>query len=131
MHADSVGQHIVCRQNLYRVFDLLEKADRLLASHPTDRLDRWIDMARNNGTTAEEKDRYEADAKRLITTWGGWQEDYAARFWNGLISQYYIPRLKAYFFGNAQKLDQWEEKWVTTPLQYNLTTTPLRRLLLL
>lgn len=120
LHADSVGQHIVCRQNLYRVFDLLEKADRLLASHPTDRLDRWIDMARNNGTTAEEKDRYEADAKRLITTWGGWQEDYAARFWNGLISQYYIPRLKAYFFGDPQKLDQWEEKWVTTPLQYKL-----------
>ncbi len=31
------------------------------------------------GKTDLEKDADEANAKRLITTWGGFQEDYAAR----------------------------------------------------
>ena len=57
----------------------------------------------------------EADAKRLITTWGGWQEDYAARFWSGLIRDYYIPRIEIYFSEEADRLDEWEEKWIMTP----------------
>ena len=95
--------------------EILEHVDCLLASHPEYRLQEWVDYARNSSADASLKDAYEANAKRLITTWGGWQEDYAARFWNGLIGDYYIPRLKLYFSDEAQTLDQWEENWIKTP----------------
>ena len=62
---------------------------------------------------------YEADAKRLITTWGGWQEDYAARFWSGLIKDYYIPRIQIWFSDKAEGLNAWEEYWITTPWTEN------------
>ena len=69
------------------------------------------------------QDRYEANAKRLITTWGGWQEDYAARYWTGLVSDYYLPRLELWFdTGDQALLDKWEEKWIQTP--YNCTPEP-------
>ena len=60
-------------------------------------------------------DAYEANAKRLITTWGGFQEDYAARFWSGLIKDYYIPRMKLYFSEQRADLDRWEENWIKAP----------------
>lgn len=56
----------------------------------------------------------------MITTWGGIQEDYAARTWSGLIKDYYIPRLQLYF--SDKNLDDWEEKWITTPW-HNTTET--------
>ncbi len=89
-------------------------------SHPLHRLDRWVEQARNCGQSVVEKDFYEANAKRLITTWGGIQEDYAARTWSGLIKDYYIPRLQLYF--SDKNLDDWEEKWITTPW-HNTTET--------
>lgn len=67
------------------------------------------------GKTDLEKDAYEANAKRLITTWGGFQEDYAARFWSGLIKDYYIPRMKLYFSEQRADLDRWEENWIKAP----------------
>ena len=101
---------------------LLLQVDRLLASHPLYRLEEWVKLARNSGTTPEEKDAYEANAKRLITTWGGIQEDYAARFWSGLIKDYYIPRMQRYFSPDRDKLDEWEEEWIQTP--WKNTTIP-------
>ena len=74
-----------------------------------------MNFARNSGTTPAEKDAYEINAKRLITTWGGFQEDYAARFWSGLIKDYYIPRLKIYFSKQRGSLGNWEEEWINTP----------------
>ena len=91
------------------------KVDSLLASHPTCQLQAWVDFARNSGKTQEEKNNYEANAKRLITTWGGWQEDYAARFWSGLIKDYYIPRFQKYFSRQRSEVDEWEEQWISTP----------------
>lgn len=94
---------------------LLLQADRLLESHPTNRLSSWIDMARKHGDTRQEKDYYESDAKRLITTWGGRQNDYAARVWSGLIRDYYVPRLQHYYADPAYDLAFWEENWVKKP----------------
>lgn len=93
-------------EHLNKTIALLEKADKLLASHPTHSLSRWCDFAAAYG------DNYIPDAKRLVTVWGGWQEDYAARFWSGLISDYYIPRLEVYFSDKPETLAQWEEEWV-------------------
>ena len=109
------------REELRKTVALLTDVDRLLASHPLHRLDRWIADARNEGSSIE-KDHREANAKRLITTWGGWQEDYAARFWSGLIKDYYIPRLEIHFSEKADMMEEWKEEWINTP--YHSNTKP-------
>ena len=115
--ADSIGDVTVKDAMLESAISILTQVDRLLKSHPTCQLATWVALARNQGTNAKEKDAYEANAKRLITTWGGFQEDYAARFWSGLIADYYIPRMKLYFSSNRGDLENWEEKWITNPWQ--------------
>ena len=104
----------VAQEEVSKAISILREVDRLLASHPDYSLARWVDFARRSASDASLADRYEANAKRLITTWGGWQEDYAARFWAGLISDYYIPRMEIYFSSERASLDQWEEKWINT-----------------
>lgn len=113
--ADSLGQRPKVKTYIKQVTGLLIDVDRLLASHPLYQLNTWIAYARNCGHTEDEKNNYERNAKRLITTWGGIQEDYAARFWSGLIKDYYLPRIHIYFSQHREQLDQWEENWIKTP----------------
>ena len=120
LNSENEGNQLQAQEYLKKTIDLLIEIDQLLASHPVYRLDEWVNMARNQGTTEEESDAYETNAKRLITTWGGFQEDYAARFWSGLIKDYYIPRLKRHFSKQRDDLDRWEETWINTP--WNNTT---------
>jgi len=94
------------------VIRLLDGANRLMASHPGDRLSRWLQQARSRGQTLAEKHHFEEDAKRQITTWGGDIDDYAAKMWSGLIKEYYIPRVKMILAGKSSKLKAWEEQWV-------------------
>ncbi|WP_181307826.1 alpha-N-acetylglucosaminidase [Rufibacter sp. XAAS-G3-1] len=94
---------------------ILQDMDRLLESHPTNRLQPWVDFARSHGKTTQQKDYYEANAKRLITTWGGVNEDYAARIWSGLIQDYYIPRMRQHLFEANPNIDAWEEAWIKKP----------------
>lgn len=103
------------QKELDKTVELLKVADRLLATHPDYNLKLWVDYARAYGQDDVQKNLYESNAKRLITTWGGWQEDYAARFWAGLVRDYYIPRIQKYFSEEASELDQWEETWIMTP----------------
>ncbi len=119
---DSENRVLAAQRNLQQTVDLLMDVDRLLASHPLYRLEEWVELARNSGTTLQEKDAYEANAKRLITSWGGIQEDYAARFWSGLIKDYYIPRIQLYFTKDRDKIREWEEQWITSP--WSNSTTP-------
>ena len=105
----------VAVDELKKTVEILHAVDRLLASHPDYSLSRWVDFARRSADEPALADRYEANAKRLITTWGGWQEDYAARFWAGLVEDYYIPRIETYFSTSRESLDQWEEEWINTP----------------
>ncbi len=93
--------------------------DRLLASHPIHRLDVWLDYARKHGSSAELKDYYEKNARRLVTIWGPPVDDYAAKIWSGLIRDYYLPRRKEYLksrFDSSVKsnLPAWERNWVET-----------------
>ena len=103
------------RKEVDKAVEILLQVDRLLASHPDYSLERWVEFARESACDSRSADLYEANAKRLITTWGGWQEDYAARFWAGLIRDYYIPRIQIYFSSEREKLDEWEENWINTP----------------
>lgn len=112
LEAHQAGRESVASDELHETIAILENVDRLLASHPNHRLDRWIESARRAAGDKQTADHYESNAKRLITTWGGWQEDYAARLWSGLISDYYIPRLEKFFSTSAQETDAWEEEWI-------------------
>ena len=101
---------------LYEALDLLANIDRLIASHPNWKLEKWTNLAKKWGDTPEEKNYYEADARRIITTWGGHVNEYAAKTWSGLIRDYYIPRWRLYYKAKwkGKKFDirQWEENWI-------------------
>lgn len=93
--------------------------DKLLSSHPNRSLNSWVDYARAWGGDDSERAYYEANSKRLLTTWGGDPvNDYSGRVWSGLIRDYYIPRWLHYHNdGDADKklnLRKWEEEWINT-----------------
>ena len=109
-------------KSLDQGLSLLNDIDRLLASHSNFQLQSWVDFARGFGNSSQEKDYYEMDAKRLITTWGkgvSVLDDYAARTWSGLIADYYIPRWKLFYEAKKENKDFdlpiWEENWINTP----------------
>ena len=63
--------------------------------------------------TYEEKDLYEWNARVQITTWGnrycadtGGLRDYAHKEWQGLLSDFYAPRWKAFFDHLRQDLEK-------------------------
>ncbi len=114
--ASRQGERAYAAQLDAQIESLMLGMDRLLLSHPTHRLDRWLAFARAHGTTKATQDKYEANARRLITVWGPPVDDYAAKVWSGLIRDYYLPRWKLYRAGEAEKLPAWEEAWVSERL---------------
>ena len=95
---------------------LMLGADRLLASHPNLNMEKWLGYARNWGSTPEQKDYYEKNARRIVTVWGPPVDDYSARIWSGLLRDYYLPRWKNYFAakrtGEPFDMTGWELAWV-------------------
>ena len=84
--------------------NILLAQDRLLATRSEFRVGRWIEQARNLGTTVIEKDQYEWNARVQITTWGnrvcandGGLRDYAHKEWNGILKDFYYKRWAAYW----------------------------------
>lgn len=84
--------------------NILLAQDRLLGTRSEFRVGRWIEQAHNLGTTPEEKDLYEWNARVQITTWGnrvcandGGLRDYAHKEWNGLLKDFYYKRWAAYW----------------------------------
>ena len=78
--------------------------DRLLGTRSEFRLGRWTEQARSLGTTPEERDQYEWNARVQITTWGnrtcaddGGLRDYAHKEWQGLLKAFYYLRWSTYF----------------------------------
>lgn len=90
--------------------------DALLSTHPTLRLERWIDFAHKQAVTPEQRRQYERNARRIVTVWGPPVDDYSARVWSGLIRDYYLPRWKHYFSsrktGVGFDFAAWEKNWV-------------------
>ncbi len=86
--------------------------DRLLCSHPTHRMERWLTFARAHGSTPALQDYYEGNARRLVTIWGPPVDDYAAKMWSGLIRDYYLPRWQQYRRHGKASLPEWERRWV-------------------
>jgi len=73
---------------------LFDQMDRILSTDSNFTLESWINAARNSGTTKEESDLFEKNARLQVTTWGenGEIMDYADKHWSTLMSQYYKPR---------------------------------------
>ena len=87
-----------------RFLDMILWQDKLLGTRKEFRLGRWTESARSLGTTSEEKDLYEWNARVQITTWGnrtcadqGGLRDYAHKEWQGLLKDFYYMRWNAYF----------------------------------
>lgn len=115
-----LGQKELAAEYERRFLGLLKVADRFLESCPNLRLERWVDLARAWGENPGMSDRYETNARRLITTWGPGKgpdglNDYAGRIWSGVIRDYYVPRWQHYF--EAEKsgvpfdFDGWEYRF--------------------
>lgn len=111
-----------------RFLRLILMQDRLLDTRPEFKVGRWLESARNLGSTEEEKDWYEWNARVQITTWGnrvaaddGGLHDYAHREWNGLLRDFYYLRwktwldeqLKSFEGGQPKAIDFYalEEPW--------------------
>ena len=100
---------------------LMHRLDAIVNVRPDQRLERWITMARAEGSSEEEKNLFERNARRQITVWGGPDlHDYAAKLWSGMVRDFYAPRWKLFFSlllkGAAapeiqERLRVWEEQW--------------------
>ncbi|MFJ4780057.1 alpha-N-acetylglucosaminidase [Streptomyces sp. NPDC088762] len=84
--------------------DAERRLDAVTGSDPNFLLGRWLDRARSSGTDRAEQDRYEYDARSIVSVWGprgtsegGFLHDYANREWSGLISELYAHRWRLYF----------------------------------
>ena len=118
--AQSLGDNDYSKQCEKNFVHLSDEADRLLASHPLDRLQRWTGLARDWGKSDSDRDYYEVDAKRQVTVWGGPDlSEYAAKMWSGLIDGYYVSRwtrwLDALRSGKSTDTQAWEESWIMHP----------------
>ncbi len=122
---------------------LFADVDTLLNTHPAFMLGPWVESARDWGTTDEEKDYYERQARTLLTIWGGpILNDYANRMWGGLVGDYYAKRWNLFFeavikavkegkefdekaFG--EELSKFEHKWTESHTKYPIEPQPVER----
>lgn len=101
--AYKAGEKELFAASSQRFLDLILLQDKLLAARPEFKVGTWIEKARNLGTTPEEKDLYEWNARVQVTTWGnrvaadeGGLRDYAHKEWNGLLRDFYYDRWKVW-----------------------------------
>lgn len=101
--AYKAGEKELFAASSQRFLDLILLQDKLLAARPEFKVGTWIEKARNLGTTPEEKDLYEWNARVQVTTWGnrvaadeGGLCDYAHKEWNGLLRDFYYNRWKVW-----------------------------------
>ena len=122
---------------------LFADVDTLLNTHPAFMLGPWIEEARDWGTTDEEKDYYERQARTILTIWGGpVLNDYANRMWGGLVGDYYAKRWNLFFEAVIQavkegkefdekafeeELSKFEHAWTESHTKYPVEPLELKR----
>ncbi len=101
---------------------LFAPQEALMSTNSLTRLDRWVNRAKQYGTTKEEQNQFAFHAKNLLTLWApkeqaGELRDYAHREWAGMILPFYKRRWEAYlntlllYFDERENLPQidWKE----------------------
>lgn len=91
---------------------LVGDMDNLLATRSEFLLGRWLESARAMGTTEEEKDLYEKNARNLLTLWGGkdcYLNDYACRQWSGMMDGFYRVRWEMFFSDVRKAMEEGRE----------------------
>lgn len=92
---------------------------------------KWIADARASACTEEEADRFEFDARSLVTVWGKQSSglhDYSGRHWAGLLQDFYLPRWRIWvdwLLAGARRPEELhseiielEESWRTSTKKY-------------
>ncbi|HTX99990.1 MAG TPA: alpha-N-acetylglucosaminidase [Bacteroidota bacterium] len=119
-----IAADTVRRDSLANIADILmHRLDAVVNVRPDQRLERWISTARKQGTSKEERDLFERNARRQITVWGGPDlHDYAAKLWGGMVRDFYAGRWRLFFSllrqgtpmpAIQERLRLWEESWGT------------------
>ena len=94
---------------------ILDNMDELLSTKTYFLVGKWIADARGWGSTPEEADYFEKNARNLLTSWGDRGNiltDYANRTLSGLVSGYYRPRWEQFFnavetaIANKKEIDE-------------------------
>jgi alpha-N-acetylglucosaminidase len=111
---------------------LVSDMDDLLSTRKDFLLGRWLEDAKSWGTSPEEKDLFEKNARNLISLWGDKNStlrEYACRQWAGLLNGYYKKRWEQFFTYVVQqmesrkpvdekvfdsKIKEWEWAWVNS-----------------
>lgn len=97
--------------------NLILLQDKLLGARPEFKIGSWINSARNIGTTLEEKNLYEWNARVQVSIWGNRQaaengglRDYAHKEWSGILKDLYYTRWKIFFDELTDRLNGKKEK---------------------
>jgi alpha-N-acetylglucosaminidase len=88
------------RKNKEALLGIIADIDELAGTRADWLMGTWTADARRWGKTPEEKAYMDKIARMILTTWVEDPEtqlaDYANREWNGLLSEYYLPRWKMF-----------------------------------
>ncbi len=119
-------------ENSKAFLDLADDMESVMLTHDAFLLGKWIKDARSWGTTPEESDLYEKNARDIVTLWGGRDavlHDYSNRQWAGLFSGFYKQRWIMFIdevkrcMAEGEEIDlealdlrirEWEWKWVNS-----------------
>ena len=100
-----------------RGLKLLAEIDRLMESHPFNRLDLWLAFARSNSKDTTLQNYYESNARQIITVLGPPVDDYSCLIWSGLIRDFYFERMVKVLesLKTGKKLDQnkFKLEWIS------------------
>lgn len=95
------------------LLQLIEDFDKLLSFRKEWTIQKWIADARSHGTTKQESDLYEYNARLQVTIWGNEENsllfDYAWKEWSGLVGSYYAVRWQKFLKMLKEKLENGED----------------------
>ena len=101
-------------KDVHRFLEMILLQDKLLGTRTEFRLGHWTEAARKLGTTQQEKDLYEWNARVQITTWGnricadkGGLHDYAHKEWQGILKDFYYKRWKIFMDALAKQMEDY------------------------
>ena len=83
------------------MLSLIDIQEAVVATDPDMLLGKWLEKAKRHGKTPAEKAYFEWNARVQITLWANREgakllRDYAAKEWQGLLSDFYRPRWESF-----------------------------------